>query len=81
MTAPYPIAEELLTEAEAVRRVHGRDATVRAWLRELGIARRGPTGARLYLWSEVCAALVRERDEPARPLQASRGSLRRSSRV
>jgi len=81
MTAPHPIAEELLTESEVVRRVPGRDATVRTWLRGLGIARRGPTGVRLYLWSEVCAALARERDEPARPPQASRGSLRRSSRV
>lgn len=30
MTAPRPIALELLTEAEAIRRIHGRDSDVRA---------------------------------------------------
>ena len=50
------IAEELLTESAAVARIPGRDAAVRAWLRGLGIARRGPTCA-VYRWSEIVAAL------------------------
>lgn len=79
MTA-HPITEELLTEAAAVARIPGRDADVRAWLRGLGIARRGPTGVRLYLWSEVCAALPRE-DEPPAPRPTPRATLKRSSRV
>lgn len=35
------IADELLTKAEVIRRVPGRDADVRAWLRSLRIARTG----------------------------------------
>ena len=84
MTAPRPsiaIAEELLSESEALRRVPGRDADVRAWLRELGIARRGPTGVTLYRWSEILAALP-FLSEPAAPVPAiPRATLRRSSRV
>lgn len=62
------IAEELITESEATRRVPGRDSEVRAWLRSLGIARRGPTGGTLYRWSEVVAAVpLLAEPEPARP--------------
>ena len=57
MTAPIPIAEELLTEAEVIRRVPGRDADVRAWLRGLRIALRGPTGILVYRWSAVLSRL------------------------
>ena len=56
MTAPSlaPVAIELLTEAECVRRVPGRDSEVREWLRSLaGVRRRGPTGIVLYVWPEV----------------------------
>lgn len=61
-----PIAEEVLTEAEAVRRIPGRDAEVRAWLKANVRARRGPTGVRCYLWGEVLAALpLDEEDAPA----------------
>ena len=57
MTAPIPIAEELLTEADVIRRIPGRDADVRAWLRGLRIALRGPTGILLYRWSAVLSRL------------------------
>lgn len=77
------IADELLTESEAVRRVPGRDADVRAWLRGLGIARRGPTGATLYRWAEVLAAipLAEEPAPPPPPPSPPPTGLRRSSRV
>lgn len=77
------IAEELLTESEAVRRIPGRDADVRAWLRGLGIARRGPTGTTLYRWSEVLAAipLLEEPAPPPPPPPSPPHGLRRSSRV
>lgn len=82
MSAPSAliVAEELLTEPEAVRRIPGRDSDVREWLRGLGIARRGPTGIRVYRWSEVVAAMPLEAAPvPAPP--ASRATFRRSSRV
>lgn len=72
------MTEEILTETEVVRRVRGRDAEVRAWLRGLGIARRGPTGARVYLFSEVVAALPRY-DGPV-PVPKKSSTLRRSSK-
>ena len=77
------IAEELLSETQAVARVPGRDADVRAWLRDLGIARRGPTGATLYRWSEIVSSfpLVSEPPAPAPAAPTSRDSLRRSTRV
>lgn len=73
------IVDELLTEAEVVRRVPGRDSDVREWLRSLAIARQGPTGLRLYRWSEVLAHLPLERPVEAPP--PARATLRRSSRV
>ncbi|MEK0430864.1 MAG: hypothetical protein RL139_668 [Gemmatimonadota bacterium] len=68
------IAEELLSESAAVARIPGRDAMVRAWLRGLGIARRGPTCA-VYRWSEIVAALE-PIDAPAPPpvAHATRGA-------
>ena len=57
MTHPPAIADEILTESAAVERIPGRDATVRAWLRGLGIARQGPSGV-VYRWSEILAALA-----------------------
>jgi hypothetical protein len=77
-----PIAEELLTEAGAVERIPGRDADVRAWLRSLGIARRGPTGVTVYRWSEVLAALPLVSEPPPPPPSSTRPpAARRSSRV
>ena len=74
-----PIADELLTEAQAVARIPGRDSEVRAWLRGLGISRLGPTGVRVYRWAEILAALPLE-SAPAPPSPAPQGrsgSLRR----
>lgn len=71
MTASVPIADELLTKAEVIRRVPGRDADVRAWLRSLRIARRGPTGILVYRWSAVLSRLPAA-DAPPRPV----GSVR-----
>lgn len=65
MSAPPAIALELLTEAEVVRRIRGRDADVRAWLRGLrGVRRRGPCGV-LYDWSRVVMAMPLDDEEPA----------------
>lgn len=65
MTTRPAIADEILTESAAVARIPGRDATVRAWLRGLGIARQGPAGV-VYRWSEILAALEPiERPTPA----------------
>ena len=73
------IAEEVISEAEAVRRVPGRDSDVRAWLRGLGVARRGPTGATCYRWSEVVAALPLVSEPASPPVSSGRSPLRRSS--
>ena len=76
MTAPRPIALELLTEAEAIRRIHGRDSDVRAWLRGLlGVRRRGPTGSVLYDWRAVVASMPLA-DEP--PPEQERPNTRQS---
>lgn len=68
VTFALAIADEVLTEAEAVRRVPGRDAEVRAWLRDNVRARRGPTGIRVYRWAEVLAALPLLEEPAAEPL-------------
>ena len=75
------IADELLTEADVVRRIPGRDADVRAWLRGLRIARKGPTGIRLWRWAEVLARLPLEHEEVPTPNTQPQkgGSLRRAS--
>ena len=80
MISSVAIAEELLTESQAAARVPGRRSDVVEWLRGLGIARRGPTGIRLYRLSEVIAAIPLENEpvptpEPKRTprLQRSRG--------
>ena len=73
------IADELLTERQVIDRVPGRHSDVRDWLRGLGIARKGPTGVRVYRWAEVLAAIPLE-VEPVVPLP-SRATVRRSSRV
>lgn len=71
------IAEELLTESQAVAKIPGRDADVRAWLRANVRRRRGPTQA-LYRWSEILAAMPAEGEEPAAPARSSQsGSLPR----
>lgn len=84
MTAAQPvaIAAELLTEAECVRRIPGRDATVREWLRSLeGVRRRSPSGVICYVWPDVLTRLPLA-DEPLQPAPTGpRGSLRRSSKV
>lgn len=76
-----PAPSELVTEAEAVARIPGRDAAVRAWLRELGIARMGPTGVRCYVWSEVLDRLPLADAAPAPPPSPARNRLRASSRL
>lgn len=58
MTAPHARAAELLTEAECIRRIRGRDSDVRDWLRGLsGVRRRSPTGGVLYDWLAVVEAM------------------------
>ena len=52
-----------------------------AEVRPLRVARRGPTGVRLYLWSEICAALPREDEAPAPKRLAPAVTWKRSSRV
>ena len=78
MTTPVAIAEELLTESQAVARIPGRDAEVREWLRGLGIARRGPTGVRVFRWSEILNRMPLEEEEQP-PAPAQRPRLRRSA--
>lgn len=80
MTAPVAIAEELLTESQAVARIPGRDAEVREWLRGLGIARRGPTGVRVFRWSEILNRMPLEEEEQP-PAPAQRPRLRRSAAI
>lgn len=80
MTAPVAIAEELLTESQAVARIPGRDAEVREWLRGLGIARRGPTGVRVFRWSEILSRMPLEEEEQP-PVVAQRPRLRRSAAI
>jgi len=77
------IAEELLSEAQAVARIPGRDSEVRAWLQRLGIARRAPTGGTLYRWSEIVTSLpLVSEPVPAAPrTSTARATLPRSSRV
>lgn len=80
MTAPVAIADELLTEAEVIRRVPGRDADVRAWLRSLRIARRGPTGVVIWRWSEVLARIpLADEPPPVAPPPPRGGRLVRVS--
>ena len=82
VTVQVAIADELLTEAEVLRRVPGRDAAVRDWLRGLGIARRGPSGLRVYRWAEVLAALPLDAPPaPAAVAPTAPVTLRRSSRL
>lgn len=74
-----PIADELLTEAQATARIPGRDSEVRAWLRGLGICRLGPTGVRVYRWAEVLDCLPLESAPPPSPAPKSHsGSFRRT---
>jgi len=76
------IAEELLTESQAAARVPGRRAEVVEWLRGLGIARRGPTGIRLYRLSEVIAAIPLENESIPEPEPTrKRVALRRSAAI
>ena len=81
MTAPVTIAEELLTESQAVARIPGRDAEVREWLRGLGIARLGPTKIRLFRWSEILARMPLADEPPAEVVAAPRSRLRRSAAI
>lgn len=82
-TVQIVLVEELLTEAQAVSRIPGRDSGVRKWLRGLRIARRGPTGMRLYRLSEILAHLDSAETTIPNEVQQSltaRG-LRRSSQI
>lgn len=81
MTAPVAIAEELLTESQAVARIPGRDAEVRAWLRGLGIARRGPTKITLYRWSEILSRIPLVEEEKQVEAAPQRPRLRRSAAI
>lgn len=81
MISPVAIAEELLTEAEAVRRIPGRDAEVREWLRGLGIARRGPTGVRVFRWSEILSRMPLVEEEKQVEAAPQRPRLRRSAAI
>ena len=80
MTAPVAIAEELLTESQAVARIPGRDAEVREWLRGLGIARRGPTGVRVFRWSEILSRMPLEEEKQVEAAP-QRPRLRRSAAI
>lgn len=62
MIPAITIAEELLTERQAAARIPGRRSEVTEWLRGLGIARRAPTGVRVYRLSEVLAHLPLENE-------------------
>lgn len=81
MTPTVAIADELLTESQVVARVPGREADVRAWLRGLGIARRGPTGVKCYRWAEVLARVPLADEPPPAPppTKARGGTLPRAS--
>ena len=82
MIPAITIAEELLTESQAAARVPGRRADVVEWLRGLGIARRGPTGVRLYRLSEVIAAIPLENEPPPAPEPTRKQpKLRRSAAI
>lgn len=81
MTAPVAIAEELLTESQAVARIPGRDAEVREWLRGLGIARRAPTGVRVFRWSEILSRMPLVEEEQQPQAVAPRSRLRRSAAI
>ena len=79
MIPAIAVVEELLTESQAAARVPGRRSDVVEWLRGLGIARRGPTGVRLYRLSEILAHLPLENEplpapEPARKRAGPRRS-------
>lgn len=70
-------AAAVLSEAEAVALLPGRDSVARAWLRERGLVRVTPLG-RVVVWGEVVDAL-RAGDEAPPPLAPLRraGTKRR----
>jgi hypothetical protein len=82
MVATVAIAEELLTESQAAARVPGRRSEVVKWLRGLGIARKGPTGIRLYRLSEVLAYIPLEDEPMSAPEKVTqKTTLRRSTAI
>jgi hypothetical protein len=55
----------LLTVAEAIREIGGRESEVRAWLHEAGLVRTHPRLGKRVLWGDVLRALAPSEDAPA----------------